>query len=640
MTQHTKADAKFGEVLGIAPGGVEAYCCDYDTLDESQYPSRSSLRHCAGNLYFGYKWQCVEFARRWLYVNTGCIFDDVGMAYEIFKFRHLTHVETQQKLPLQAYENGSLKRPQAGALLIWEEGGEFEHTGHVAIVTEVSDHFVRVAEQNVHFTPWAKGTKYSRELRAKEDEQGRYWISCTFADTEILGWMLQTSDASLSTQNETQDPSIQGIQLHRLANPNSNNSWLNIANEDEDAYVKAYGFHGLSEHPDRKHAFFCVSGRTATQLEHATNELHEMFIYATHYVLSQAHLLSKFNLPEEILPKLRRSWENRQEELVTSRFDFALSDQGLKVYEYNCDSASCYMETAKIQGKWAKHHHLDTGTDAGAGLSQSLIKKWRESKEQGHVHIMYDDDPEELYHAYYMQSIIESAGIETTMVLKTQGLALIDGDIVDANKRKVKRVWKTWAWETALDQIREELTANSASVSDISSQSASTKPVSSHLANPNAVKLSDVLFHDDIMVYEPLWSLIPSNKAILPILSQLFPQNQWLLNASFQLTPELKQSGYVAKPIVGRCGANISVVDANQQVLESTGGKFDSQDQIYQAFYLLPKLEQHYVQLCTFTAGGTYAGACTRVDTKKVINKDSDCMALRFIDNSLFRAKR
>ena len=612
----------FGGVLGVAPGGVEAYSCDYKTVDETQYPHRSSFRHSSGELYFGYKWQCVEFARRWLYVNTGCVFDDVGMAYEIFNFRHLTHVESGQKLPLHAFKNGSPKRPQPGALLIWEEGGEFEHTGHVAIITEVSDQWVRIAEQNVHFTPWPNGANFARELRAREDEQGRYWISCTFADAEIMGWMLQTSDSSLSVTQTPSDASTQGIQVSRLPTPNPDTQWLNIANADEFDYIKATGTHGLTTHPIRARTYYCISQDTAEQLERATNELHEMFIHATHYVLTHPHILERFNFPPEILPKLRRSWENRQQELVTSRFDFALSHAGLKVYEYNCDSASCYMETAKIQGKWAKHHGLDIGIDAGGHLSQQLIRKWKNSQEIGHIHIMYDDDAEERYHALYMQNIIQSAGIETTLVLRTEGLQWRDGAIIDGNDRPVARVWKTWAWETALDQLRSELS--------------DSKPQAS---TSDAVRLSDVLFHDNVLVYEPLWSLIPSNKAILPVLSQLFPNNRWLLNASFSLSQELIRTGYVAKPIVGRCGANITLVDEHQNLVESTDGKFEQQHQIYQEYYLLPILEQHYVQLCTFTAGGTYAGACTRVDENKVINKDSDCVALRIIDNTLFRSR-
>ena len=138
------------------------------------------------------------------------------------------------------------------------------------------------------------------------------------------------------------------------------------------------------------------------------------------------------------------------------------------------------------------------------------------------------------------------------------------------------------------------------------------------------------------MVYEPLWSLIPSNKAILPVLWQLFPNHPLLLNCSFELTDDLMQSGYVSKPIVGRCGSNISLVNANAKVLEETAGDFVAQDTIYQEFFSLPQIDQYYTQICTFTAGGQYAGCCVRADQSRVINKDSDCFPLRIFDNRSF----
>ena len=77
--------APFGAVLGIAPGGVTAHSSDYDSADERAYPNRAAFRSEVDGVYLGYKWQCVEFARRWLYVNRGYVFDDVAMAYEIFR---------------------------------------------------------------------------------------------------------------------------------------------------------------------------------------------------------------------------------------------------------------------------------------------------------------------------------------------------------------------------------------------------------------------------------------------------------------------------------------------------------------------------------------------------------------------------
>jgi hypothetical protein len=40
-------------------------------------------------------------------------------------------------LPLQAFANGSRRPPLVGSLLIWQKGGEFNETGHVAVITQL-----------------------------------------------------------------------------------------------------------------------------------------------------------------------------------------------------------------------------------------------------------------------------------------------------------------------------------------------------------------------------------------------------------------------------------------------------------------------------------------------------------------------
>lgn len=110
----------FGALLGYAPGGVAIYSSDYDSLSNFDSKNDISFRSYIGNEYMGYKWQCVEFARRFLYLNYGVVFSDVGMAYEIFSLRFLRHVVDDDILPLKAFVNGSPIKPTAGALLIWD----------------------------------------------------------------------------------------------------------------------------------------------------------------------------------------------------------------------------------------------------------------------------------------------------------------------------------------------------------------------------------------------------------------------------------------------------------------------------------------------------------------------------------------
>ena len=69
------------------------------------------------------------------------------MAWEIFSLRFLREVVNDNILPLQAFPNGSPRAPVAGALLIWDKGGEFKDTGHVAIITQLHGNKVRIAEQ-------------------------------------------------------------------------------------------------------------------------------------------------------------------------------------------------------------------------------------------------------------------------------------------------------------------------------------------------------------------------------------------------------------------------------------------------------------------------------------------------------------
>lgn len=618
---------KFGMRLGLAPGGVAAYSSDYDTATEEDYPNRTAYRSYYDGIYMGYKWQCVEFARRWMYVNHGYIFDDVAMAYDIFELRTVRNLNDNTLLPLKAFTNGSRRHPEPGAMLIWKEGGEFERTGHVAIVTAVTPTYVRVAEQNVGHQAWGEGRDYSRELKAGVTPDGEYWITCSYGDAEILGWMIQSDDDLYADPVEEEDPALFVLKSVRHDLPPRRRSWLNIANSDEAAFVEFMGGHCLSADAAYQNHYFVIAESAESQLAHASNELHGLFMHATEYVLAHEELLRRFNLPASILPKIRQSWDNRLNEVITSRFDFALTPRGLKVYEYNCDSASCYMEAGKVQGKWFDAHGIDDGHHGGAGLSAGLVKAWNHSEARGLVHILRDDDPEEAYHALYMEEAIRAAGLKSKVLVGVGGLGWNHlGEVVDADGEPIRWVWKTWAWETALDEIRTLL------------EQAESRPsrYEPDRRRGTALQLSDVLFQKEVMVFEPLWTLIPSNKAILPVLWTLFPNHPLLLEASFVLEDSLKARGYVEKPIVGRSGANIALFDADNAVLERTPGRFGAQDRIFQELFSLPNFGDQYVQVSTFMAAGAYAGCGVRVDRSRVINKDSDCLPLLVVKDKYF----
>lgn len=626
MSHHSNpVPARFGTLLGVSTGGVEVYSSDYDSADKTELPNRQAYRSEVDGIFMGYKWQCVELARRWLYVNRGYIFDDIAMAYDIFRLDSVHVIGDDSHLPLKSFKNGAKRQPEPGCLLIWSEGGEYDVTGHVAVVTEVFPDRIRIVEQNVEDRIWLPGQNWSRELKAKLTPAGNYWVECSYKDAEILGWVIQTDDATHAEVIEPVDTQLFNLQTRELPDRGqTQRAWLNEANDDEAAYVAMMGGHKLCCPDTDQFRYFRLSATAQAELKRATNELHALFMHATHTVLQDDRQLERFNIPAALWPKIHNSWDQRRNQMVTGRFDFSVSDRGIKVYEYNCDSASCHMECGKVQGKWAEHFGCDDGDDAGEPLFDSLVEAWAERKIDDVLHIMQDDDPEETYHAQYMKDALEAAGVSCKIQHGVTGLNWTDsGEIVDADGQPIKWVWKTWAWETALDQIRAEC-------EDDANKLASYQPGEPHSGAP---RLVDVLLRGEVMVFEPLWTLIPSNKAILPILWKLFPNHPYLLNCGFELTDALRAEGYVAKPIVGRCGANISIYDQDEQLLEETTGRFDSQNQIYQQFCKLPELGGYHVQVSSFSTGGSYAGATVRVDRSPIVTSHSDVMALRVVED-------
>lgn len=574
----------------------------------------------------GYKWQCVELARRWLYVNFGYVFDDIAMAYDIFRLRQVTVLSDGRKLPIQSFANGAKRCPEVGCLMIWNEGGEYDVTGHVAVVTEVLEDRLRIIEQNVEDKVWPPSETWSRELAMSRSADGGYWIDCTYENAGIMGWVIQTDDATHAEVIVDPDPRQFDLGLGQVAiDGEPSTDWLDPSAPEDEAYMACMDGARLTCKTEDADKYITITTTALTEAKRATNELHAMFMHATNYVLRDDALLSRFNLPQALWPRLHQSWDNRRNEMVTGRFDFAISGAGgLKVYEYNCDSASCHMETGKVQGLWAAQAGCDVGRCPGDPLFPALVEAWREAEVNGLIHIMQDRDGEESYHALYMQRAIEEAGLKSKVIKGLSNLRWGEaGEVLDCDGIPITWVWKTWSWETALDQIRDQINDDDEKLRLSQTIDRATQ----------APRLVDVLLRQSVMVYEPLWSLIPSNKAILPVLWLLYPDHPYLLECHFELTPSLQSTGYVAKPIVGRCGHNISLFDHRNHLLDETAGKFDDRDIIYQALAPLPVIDGKNVQLCTFSVDGTYAGACVRVDKSKIITTDSDILPLRIIED-------
>jgi glutathionylspermidine synthase len=92
---------------------------------------------------------------------------------------------------------------------------------------------------------------------------------------------------------------------------------------------------------------------------------------------------------------------------------------------------------------------------------------------------------------------------------------------------------------------------------------------------------------------EPAWKLLLSNKALLAVLWELYPDHPYLLPAYLGGPRDLKE--YVAKPLHGREGANIRIVTAGG--VTEQPGEYGAEGYCFQQFRALPTFAGNHVVL-------------------------------------------
>jgi hypothetical protein len=176
-------DLDFDEPLGTFHG-VTAW----SNQDDTYFSGERAFQY---GVYTGYKWQCVEYARRFMINVKGCQFGQVGPAYQIFGLTTVESVETGAEHPFVACENGkTTAKPRAGDTLVYPYHEKLMPVGHVAVISAVGDDWVGIAEQNVDSKSW--GDKpYGRTVPLSQDAATGAW---TMSETEpdmvdCAGWL-------------------------------------------------------------------------------------------------------------------------------------------------------------------------------------------------------------------------------------------------------------------------------------------------------------------------------------------------------------------------------------------------------------------------------------------------------------------
>ena len=290
---------------------------------------------------------------------------------------------------------------------------------------------------------------------------------------------------------------------------------------------------------------------------------------------------TRFLIPKEYRQFVCDSWDG-DEHTIYGRFDLAYDGQSPpKLLEYNADTPTSLLEAAVIQWHWLQDV-LPNYTQFNT-IHERLIEAWQAVR-SGVSERMYfasqAEAVEDFMNVGYLRDTAIQAGFDTAHInVEDIGWDPVRRVFTDLDEQPIRYCFKLYPWEW---MQREEF-------------------------GPH-------LLESGCRWWEPPWKAILSNKAILPILWELFPDSPYLLEAQFQ---PLAHGNYVQKPIFGREGANVQVFEQGR-LWRKTDGPYDGPS-IYQATCLLPRFEREYFAcLGSWIVNGWACGMGIREDENPI----------------------
>jgi glutathionylspermidine synthase len=353
---------------------------------------------------------------------------------------------------------------------------------------------------------------------------------------------------------------------------------------------QGFHFHSVAEDdgPSRPYwdesTYYRFTSGEIDELEKASYALNDMCLKAVQHVLDK-DLLAGFQIPPAYHDFVHASWEN-DEHTVYGRFDLAYDGKGPpKLLEYNADTPTALLEAAVVQWYWFKDV-LPT-RDQFNSIHERLIEIWSVLKSEGKGGWHFASLPghvEDYITVNYLRDTAMQAGLETAYLpINRIGWNGRMRKFVDEADRPIQHIFKLYPWEWMLRE-----------------------------------KFGPHLLETGTQWLEAPWKMLLSNKAILPVLWELFPGNPYLLRAAW----EPIDGPYVRKPIHGREGANIAVVQ-DGQVVQQTDGIYGDSHCIYQEWTSLPQFDGNYAVIGSWMVNGYACGIGVREDRQPITQNTS-----------------
>ena len=128
--------------------------------------------------YFGQKWQCVEFIKRFYYQAKGHRMPDVMGHAKSFFDENLPDGALNPRRGLVQYRNGSTNKPCPDDLIVFAD----TKFGHVAIITAVGGNSLEIIQQNI-----LSGTRRKFSLVTSN---GHYFVT---VPRQPAGWLRKSN---------------------------------------------------------------------------------------------------------------------------------------------------------------------------------------------------------------------------------------------------------------------------------------------------------------------------------------------------------------------------------------------------------------------------------------------------------------
>ncbi|MEW6049537.1 MAG: CHAP domain-containing protein [Candidatus Zixiibacteriota bacterium] len=128
-----------------ACGNWGAEIASYQNVDAYSTGEWNGTGCSNGSTTYGYKWQCVEYVKRFYGVEVG---DPISTSWGEAKNAFSKKDQDDVGPNLVAYSQGSSTKPQPGDILCFGEAEGEENSGHVGIIAEVGSNYVKMIDQN------------------------------------------------------------------------------------------------------------------------------------------------------------------------------------------------------------------------------------------------------------------------------------------------------------------------------------------------------------------------------------------------------------------------------------------------------------------------------------------------------------